>query len=235
MKIRIARGRFSFAFDPTITSKAKRRRIMATTAIAVVLSVLISLPAALMAATFNHNSIGLVVGKSFLTSAVKTVSDQVDINESDLMSGFQYVRHFNSESALQIDVLNFGSVELSGQETKQFTTQDDQLVILGKDAAFKVSTQSVALSAQFRSWFSWRWAAQISLGAQRWQRKVEYRNLINNPSWPETKAGTSAIWSFGLVYALSDVQMSLLLGSAHFGDDAIMHSQQVMYAINYGF
>ena len=235
MKNRIARGRISFAVDLIKTSKATRRRVLARMATSVALIMLVNLPVTVMAATFNHNSIGLVVGKAFLTSAVKKASDGVDINESDTMSGFQYVRHFNSESALQIDVLNFGSVELSGLKDKQFTTQDGQNVTLGSDAAFKVSTQSVALSAQFRSWFSWRWAAQVSLGAQRWQRKVEYRNLIDNPAWPENKAGTSAIWSFGLVYALSDVQMSLLLGSAHFGDDAIMHSQHVIYSINYGF
>jgi len=195
----------------------------------------LSIQQAVFAANFNSNSVAVLVGKSFLTSAVKTVSDNIDINESDTLTGIQYVRHINSETALQIDLFNFGTVALSGNAPEQFFTQDDQRVDLANGAVFNVKTQSVAISAQFRSWINWQWAAQISLGAQRWQRKVDYRQLINSPNWPENKAGNSAIWSFGLVYAISNMQMSLLLGSAHFGDDAIKHSQQVIYTLGYGF
>jgi len=188
-----------------------------------------------VAANFSDNALSLLVGRSFLTSAVKSVSDKIEINESDTLAGLQYVRHFNSETALQVDYLSFGTVTLTGPALEQFFTQNNQRVDLANDALFKVSTQSLALSAQFRSWFSWSWAAQISLGLQHWQRRVEYRNLINNPSWPENKAGNSVIWSLGMVHAISNFEMSLNLGSAHFGDDAIMHSQQLVFSVGYGF
>jgi len=188
-----------------------------------------------MAAKYNDNSIAVLTGASFLTSGVKTVSDNIEINEIDRLSGFEYSRHFNSETAVTLSYVNFGTVTLNGPADEQFFTQDNQRVDLGEDAEFKVSTRGVALAGQFRSWFSNSWAAQISLGIQHWRRQVEYRNLDNNPQWPAFNSGHSAIWSLGLVAALSNWQMSFALGSAHFGDSGIMHSQQASLAVAYGF
>lgn len=187
------------------------------------------------AANFNNNSIGVVAGQAFLTSGVKSASALVDINDSAPLSGFSYVRHIDSEIAVQLDYINFGTVKLTGPENEDFVTQGGQTVNLGPNALFQVSTQAVALSAQFRSWLNWNWCAQISLGAQRWTREVKTLNLVNAPYWSEKASGNAAIWSFGLVRAMSDFQMSLLLGSSHFGDDAIMHSNQLMLGLSYGF
>lgn len=210
-------------------------KVFSATAKVALLFVLIVLSPKLWAAKFNDNSFGLLVGQSFLTSAVKTASDKIDINDSDTLSGFSYVRHIDSEIAVQLDYLNYGTVKLSGPAGEQFFTQDGQRVDLGNNASFQVSTKSVAVSAQFRSWLNWNWGAQISLGVQHWTREVKYQNLINAPNWSETGSSNAAIWSFGLVSAMSDFQMALLLGSSHFGDAAIMHSQQVMLDLSYGF
>jgi len=197
--------------------------------------VLLLLSANLWAANFNDNSIGVIVGQSYLTSGVKTASDKIDINDSDTLSGFSYVRRIDSEVAFQFDYIDYGTVKLSGPAGEQFFTQNGQRVDLGNNALFQVSTRGMAVSAQFRSWLNWKWGAQISLGAQHWTREVKTRNLLNAPAWAELSDGNAALWSFGMVYALSDFQMTFLLGSSHFGDDAIMHSQQVLLDLSYGF
>jgi len=187
------------------------------------------------AANFNRNAIGITTGVSYLSSAVDTTSANVDVNSSDKLTGLQFLRYFNSENALEIGFFNYGTVELTGASGEQFFTQDNQRVDLANDALFRVNTRGVAVSGLFRNWLSYRWAAQVSLGLQHWRRDVEYRNLINNPQWPQKKISNSILWSLGMVFALGDLQTTFSMGSAHFGDDAIMHSQLLRLSLDYGF
>lgn len=186
-------------------------------------------------ANFNHNAIGVGTGQSYLSSTVVTVSDNISINDADRFSSVQYLRHLNREVAVEFAAMNFGTVRLTGPAGEQFFIDDGQRVDLSDNALFQVSTKSFAVSGVFRTWMTRNFAAAVRLGAHRWQRTVEYQNLINSPNWTEKDTGVGLLWSLGMVYAVSNLQFELRVGSAHIGNDAIKHSQHGVFSINYGF